>query len=112
MTYRSLEDADSAMRYLSSEGYVGIKREGTLVKPVISHMANPIPGEWENHVAGENGWIMAERGDCCLRMMGKDKDARFCSQCGIGIRGVISWRRPDLRYLADLDKARSKLMKD
>ena len=74
-----LNDPAEAIRFLQRQGYLLVKQDGPLTRPVISYSADSLSRDWENGEAERNGWVRAEFGMCCFDTMRDNKHEQYCS---------------------------------
>lgn len=106
-----LKIPEMVVAYLISKGYKKPHVVSPRGNPVISFAENFGDGSWEKVIAYMNNWAPQERLICC-RFFSQDKpESNYCSQCGAGINGTVTYARDDLD-LSSLERLFAKVKKE
>ncbi|MEK6855336.1 MAG: hypothetical protein AABX73_03895 [Nanoarchaeota archaeon] len=86
---RDLRNPYSALKYLLEREYARIGFDRNTGR--LSYKDNTGDGSWEESMADRNNWVREEMSTCCIRHSIKDRSANYCSNCGVGVNGIVTW---------------------
>jgi len=96
------KDLKSAEKYLVGHNYLEVQAHEA--NQTVGYKGKSGDETWESGVAAENDWFKQEPSKCCLKNAKLGSNFRYCSDCGTGINGTLSWSKGEHFGIGDLEE--------